>query len=462
MKQFMDKDFLLNTETAKHLFFDIAKDLPIYDYHCHLNPKDIYDDVQFENITELWLGGDHYKWRQMRICGIDESLITGKDTSPRDKFRAFASIMPYIIGNPLYHWAHLELQRFFDIYTPLSSKTADAIYDEVEAKLKSGKYSARQCIEMSNVKVVCTTDDPIDDLKYHKALKNDSAFKVKVLPTFRPDKALNIELDGFKEYINKLCPDAASASDVADALKEKMDNFASCGCVISDHAFLSVPYMPCDKSEADEIFRKKMSGKEISDCEAEKYKTYIFLEICEKYYELDWAVQIHIGALRNNNTPMFNKLGPDTGYDSIDDGSFAKNLSALLNAMHTKGKLPKVIMYSLQPRDNFVLSTMIGNFSGETKGRIQFGSAWWFNDHYEGMTRHFKDLASLSSIGTFVGMLTDSRSFTSYTRHEYFRRIICNIIGDWVESGQYPNDEEALSTVVRGICSENIKEYLRF
>lgn len=459
MRKFMDKDFLLYNDTAKHLFFDVAQDLPIYDYHCHLIPQEIYEDKKFENITQLWLSGDHYKWRQMRICGIDEELITGKSTSDREKFRAFASIMPLIMGNPLYHWAHLELQRFFGIHTPLSPKTADEIYDEVESQLAGGKFSARKFIEMSNVKAVCTTDDPTDDLKYHKAIAKDN-FSVKVLPTFRPDKALNIDLDTFADYILTLCPEAESVSDVIGALYSRMDYFKEVGCVISDHAFLTVPYAPCTEKTANEIFKKRMSGNSVDASEAEMYRTYVFGKLCEKYYDMDWAVQIHIGALRNNNTPMFNKLGPDTGYDSIDDSSFAAKLSSLLDSMNTKGKLPKVIMYSLQPRDNYVLSTMIGNFSGKSRGRIQFGSAWWFYDHYEGMNRHFKDLASLSSIGTFVGMLTDSRSLTSYPRHEYFRRIICNIIGEWVESGQYPNDEEALETVVRGICCDNIKEYL--
>lgn len=458
MRQFMDKDFLLYSETAKKLFFDYAKDMPIYDYHCHLVPQEIYENRKYENITQLWLGGDHYKWRQMRICGIDENLITG-DAPDRDKFYAFASIMPKIIGNPLYHWAHLELQRYFGITTPLSPDTAEEIYNKTEEMLKDDKFTSRNLIVNSNVAVVCTTDDPADTLEYHIKLKEEN-FKTRVLPTYRPDKAVNISAPTFADYIKSTGADIKSVQELLNWLYERADFFKSVGCVISDHAFLDVPYAPCDADEADEIFKKRMGGAELSELETEKYMTYIFLNLCRKYHDLDWALQIHIGALRNNNTKMFEKLGPDTGYDSIAETDIARKLSRILDACAVEDKLPKTILYTLRPSDNYVLSTMIGNFSCGIPGKIQFGSAWWFYDHYEGMNRHAKDLAALGSLGTFIGMLTDSRSFLSYPRHEYFRRIICNVIGDWVESGQYPNDEKALKDLVEGICCKNIISYL--
>lgn len=460
MKDFMDKDFLLFNDTAKHLFFDIARDLPIYDYHCHLSPAEIYEDRSYENLTQLWLGGDHYKWRAMRLCGIDEEYITG-NAPDREKFRAFATIMPQLIGNPLYHWAHLELQRYFDIHTPLSSKTADEIYDNVAAQLKSGKFTSRKFIEMSNVAALCTTDDPTDTLEYHIKLK-DEGFGVQVLPAFRPDKAINICADTFTDYINTLAPCANDVDDVISALCERADFFNSVGCRISDHAFTTVPYEPEHHTTVNEIFSKRMRGESVSQSEADAYMTYIFLHLCEKYHSLGWAVQIHIGAMRNNNTAMFEKLGPDTGYDSVYTSNYAHNLSRLLDTLSSPGKLPKTILYTLNPSDNYMLSTMLGNFAGDVRGKMQYGSAWWTCDHYEGMRRHFKELASVGAIGTFIGMLTDSRSLLSYPRHEYFRRIICNIIGEWVEEGQFPNDDESLTQIARGICCDNIIEYLGF
>lgn len=460
MRKFMDEDFLLYTPTAKKLFFDYAKDMPIYDYHCHLDPKEIYENRKYSNLTELWLNADHYKWRQMRICGIDENLITGT-ASDREKFYAFASIMPKIIGNPLYHWAHLELQRYFNIHTPLSPDTAKEIYDKTEQLLKDDKYTSQNFILMSNVKALCTTDDPASSLEYHKKLKNDG-FGAKVLPTFRPDKALNIASPFFKEYIKSISTDLNSATDVLNWLCYRVDYFKENGCIISDHSFTHVPFAKCKEDEANDIFSKKMANKTLTDLETEKYTTFMFLELCKKYYEVNWAVQIHIGALRNTNTKMFNKLGADAGFDSICETESAVKLSHLLDECCKKDKLPKVILYTLRPADNYVLSTMIGNFSSDICGKIQFGSAWWFYDHYEGITRHTKDLAALSSLGTFIGMLTDSRSLLSYPRHEYFRRIICNIIGDWVESGQYPYDEKILKDLIEGICCKNIINYLGF
>lgn len=460
MKAFMDQDFLLKTDTAKHLFHDVAKDLPIYDYHCHLIPAEIYEDRTYDNLTQLWLGGDHYKWRAMRLCGVEEKYITG-DASDREKFHAFASIMPLLIGNPLYHWAHLELQRYFDIHTPLCEKTADMIYNNVAEQLKSGRFSARKFIEMSNVAVVCTTDDPTDTLEYHIKLREEG-FSTRVLPTFRPDKALNIRQDGFADYIALLGKDIADVDALLAALYERADFFASVGCKISDHAFTTVPFVPAHLTTVNEIFAKRLRGEAVTDEEADAYTTYVFLRLCEKYYDLGWAVQIHIGAMRNNNTAMFERLGPDTGYDSVYASNYAEQLSRLLDSLAKENKLPKTILYTLNPSDNYVLAAMLGNFAADVRGKMQFGSAWWFCDHIEGMTRHFRELASIGAAGPFIGMLTDSRSLLSYPRHEYFRRIICDIIGGWVEEGQFPNDDETLTKLIRGICCDNIIEYLGF
>lgn len=459
MKAFMDRDFLLTTDTAKRLFHDVAEGLPIYDYHCHLDPKEIYEDKSYSNITELWLGGDHYKWRLMRWCGIDESLITG-DSGPREKFRAFASIMGDIIGNPIYHWAHLELQRYFSITTPLNESTADEIYDSVAAQLATGKFSARQLITMSNVKMVCTTDDPGDSLEYHRALREDASFPVMVLPTYRPDRALNIAADGFVGYIRALDASITDLDGLLSVLYLRADYFAALGGRLSDHSFTDVPRQTATPEQAAATFQKRMAGGAVSPGEAEGYTAYVFLKLCEKYAALGWAVQIHIGALRNNNSPMFAALGADTGFDSSNDGAIAKGVSRLLDGMAKGGRMPKVVLYTLNPINNYVLAAMAGNFEGGMRGRVQFGSAWWFADHIEGMTRQIKDLASLGALGTFIGMLTDSRSLTSYPRHEYFRRILCDIIGGWVENGEYPDDYDALSRIVRGICCENLKAYL--
>ncbi len=460
MKAFMDKDFLLKTETARHLYFDIAKDLPIYDYHCHLDPKEIYEDKYGGNLATLWLGGDHYKWRVMRICGIDERFITG-DAPDREKFRAFASVMPKLIGNPIYHWAHLELQRYFGIDTPLSSDTADEIFDKTEKMLASPEFSARNLILRSNVAVVCTTDDPKDSLEYHIKLKEEG-FSARVLPTFRPEKAIGIEHYYFIDYINSLPVKIKSAQELLSWLFERAEFFKEVGCLISDHGFLDIPYAPCSPREADRIFRRRMSGKTLSPLEVEKYMTYIFLNLCRKYHELGFAMQIHIGPIRNNNTRMFERLGPDAGFDSMAETFIARKLISVLDHCDCEGKLPKTILYGLRPNDNYVLASMCGDFPGECEGKIQFGSAWWFCDHIEGMRNHAKDHASLSAFGTFIGMLTDSRSLLSYPRHEYFRRIICDVIGSWVEDGLFPNDEELLRELVEGICCKNVIKYLGF
>ncbi|MCD7797105.1 MAG: glucuronate isomerase [Clostridiales bacterium] len=466
MENFLDENFLLDTPTARKLFHNYAKNMPICDYHCHLSPEEIYLNKPFENISDLWLSGDHYKWRAMRSCGVDEEHCTST-ASPREKFVSFANTLQYCIGNPLYHWAHIELQRYFDIYTPLSAKTAQNIYDRANKAMSGGDFKPQSLIEKSNVKFVCTTDDPIDDLKYHKLLALQDGFDCRVLPSFRPDKAMNINLDGFSDYINTLAEvsetEINSFSDVITALLKRADYFDSVGCKVSDQAFERPPYSPADDNEVDKIFQKAMNGEAVNEEEADKYKTKILLALGEKYSELGWTMEIHIGAMRNNNTLMFNKLGADTGFDSVGDCEVAKPLSRILDALNSKDKLPKTILFNLNDKDNVVLATMLGNFqSAQAQSKIQFGPAWWFLDTMDGMTNQMKYLANLGVLGKFVGMETDSRSFTSYGRHEYFRRIMCSLIGSWIEKGMYPNDEEVLEEIVKGISYNNAIEYFGF
>ncbi len=465
MKQFMDKDFLLQTETSKKLYREFASNMPIIDYHCHLNPKEIWEDKTYENITQVWLYGDHYKWRAMRSAGISEDYITG-DRSDYEKFIAWSKTLPLCIGNPLYHWAHLELQRYFGIYETLSEKTADVIWEKTEKILKSGNFTARKLIATSNVVALCTTDDPIDSLEYHIALKNEGRFNVKVLPTFRPDKAINIEAEAFREYIKDLGSIADIKINGIDnliaALCKRVDFFHLNGCRLSDHAFIYVPFQNVSQNEADAILKKKLLGDDVSCFEEEQYKTYVMLRLGEKFNDLGWTMQLHIGAMRNNSTRMFKKLGPDTGFDSIHDHSIAASLSKFMDALDTDNKLPKTILYTLNPVHNFVLGTMLGNFqSSDAASKIQFGTAWWFCDHRDGMEEQIKTLASLGLLPKFIGMLTDSRSFLSYPRHEYFRRILCNIVGKWVENGEYPDDYEALRDIIEGISYKNVVQYLK-
>lgn len=466
MKKFLDKDFLLNTDTAKRLFHGYAENMPICDYHCHLSPKEIYENRQPENISELWLSGDHYKWRAMRSCGVEERYCTG-DASAREKFEKFAYTLQYCIGNPLYHWAHIELQRYFGIDTPLNARTADDIYDRANEAIANGDFRPQSLITKSNVKVVCTTDDPTDDLKYHKLLREEKDFECKVLPSFRPDRALNADLDGFADYIALLSSvsmvEINSYKDVISALCERTDYFDSVGCKVSDQAFEYPPYAEADEEEIDEIFKAALRGEKITAAQCDKYRTAVMLALAEKYCELGWTMEIHIGAIRNNNTLMFNKIGADTGFDSVGDAEIAKPLSRLLDALNKKEKLPKTILFNLNDKDNTVLGTMLGNFqSSQAQSKIQYGPAWWFLDTMDGMTNQMKTLGNLGVLGKFVGMETDSRSFTSYGRHEYFRRIMCRLIGGWVEEGMYANDEEALEEIVRGICFNNAMNYFNF
>lgn len=466
MKKFMDKDFLLDTDAAKKLFHDFAENMPICDYHCHLNPKEIFENKPPESITELWLSGDHYKWRAMRSCGVEEKYCTG-DATDREKFQKFAYTLQYCIGNPLYHWAHIELQRYFGIDTPLNAKTADDIFDRANDAIRNGDFRPQSLIMKSNVKVVCTTDDPVDDLKYHKLLKDVQGFDCKVLPSFRPDKALNAHLDGFADYINTLAKAAdveiKSYKDVITALLKRADYFDSVGCRVSDQAFDYPPYAVAADDEIDEIFNRAMKGEKITLAECDKYRTPILLALGEKYHELGWAMEIHIGAMRNNNTLMFNKIGADTGFDSVGDCEIAQPLSRFLDALNVKDKLPKTILFNLNDKDNTVLGTMLGNFqSADAESKIQFGPAWWFLDTMDGMTNQMKTLGNLGVLGKFVGMETDSRSFTSYGRHEYFRRIMCALLGRWVEDGWYAYDEDILKEIIQGICYNNAIKYFNF
>ena len=466
MNNFMDKDFLLDTDTAKKLFHEYCENLPICDYHCHLSPEEIYENEAPKDISELWLKGDHYKWRAMRSCGVSEAYCTG-DKSGKEKFEKFAYTLQYAIGNPLYHWAHIELQKYFGINTPLSAKTADDIYERANKAMADGDFRPQSLIMRSNVKIVCTTDDPIDDLKYHKLLKSVDGFDCRVLPSFRPDKALNAHLDGFADYIKKLGIAAdveiKSYKDVITALLKRADYFNEIGCRISDQAFDYVPFKISADDEIEAVFVRAMNGEKLTQSDIDGYKTQVLLALGEKYHELGWAMEIHIGAMRNNNTAMFNAKGADIGFDSVGDDNIAYPLSRFLDALNVNGKLPKTILFNLNNKDNIVLATMLGNFqSDEAESKIQFGPAWWFLDTMDGMTEQMKALGNLGILGKFVGMETDSRSFTSYGRHDYFRRIMCSLIGRWVEDGWYANDDEMLKEIVQGISYNNAMKYFNF
>lgn len=451
---FINDDFMLKNKTAKRLYYDYAKDLPIIDYHCHLDPKMIAEDYRFKNAYDLFLGGDHYKWRQIRSNGIAEEYITG-NTDDFDKWKKWAETMPLLIGNPLYHWTHLELKRYFGVDDILCPETAEKIWERCNKKLAEDGFSAKGLIKKSNVEVICTTDDPLNDLEYHKSLKE---FQTKILPTFRPDKAVEIERDTFIPYIVK-----AGIKDYDGVLKflsDRIKYFNECGCKLSDHALDTVPF---GKEDPRIVFEKKMAGETITLSEADSYRTAILKHCASEYVKYGWCMQLHIGAMRNNNEAMYKSLGPDTGFDSVNDVQIAENLSKLLSSMESDDILPKTILYNLNPKDNYVLGTMIGNFQkAPTAGKIQFGSGWWFNDNYDGMTAQMKALANLGVFGRFIGMLTDSRSFVSYTRHEYFRRILCSLVGEWVESGEYPDDKASLKRIIEGISYYNAKEYFNF
>ncbi len=458
----INDDFLLKSDTAKRLY-EAAKDMPIIDYHCHIDPREIYENRRFDNITQVWLGGDHYKWRLMRSNGVTEDEITG-DADDYTKFLRFAEMLPKAIGNPMYHWCHLELNRFFGYDGVLNGDTARGVYDLCNKKLRQDGMTVRAIIEKSNVKMIGTTDDPADDLKWHKLLTEDKSFKTAVCPTFRPDKAVNIDKDGFADYIKKLSAaaeiDIKTVSDVKAALEKRLDYFCSLGCRATDHGLDYVVYEPASEESVNEIFKRALRGEKISQLEADRYKTELMLFLGEKIAEKGIVMQLHYGAQRNTNTVMFNKLGADTGFDCISVKNCGEALTGFLNALNVKGKLPKTIIYSLNPNDNELIDTVLGCFQGtEAQGKIQHGSAWWFGDTKSGMEAQLKSLANLSLLGNFVGMLTDSRSFLSYTRHEYFRRTLCNLLGEWVENGEYPDDKITLETIVKDISYNNAKKY---
>ena len=467
MKAFMDQDFLLQTKTASELFHKYAEKAPILDYHCHISPAQIADNHRFDNITQVWLGGDHYKWRFMRSCGVDEKYITG-DADDKEKFLKWAECLGKAIGNPLYHWSHLELQRYFGYTGVLNKNTAEEVWDLCNAKLAEPSMSVRNIIRQSNVTLICTTDDPIDSLEWHKKIAEDASFDVKVLPAWRPDKAMNIEKPDYLDYLDKLAAvtgvtEITTFAALKTALKKRMEFFASMGCNVSDHALEFVMYYPASEDELEEIFLKRQNRIELSKEEEYKFKTAFMLFVGEQYHDMDWAMQLHYGCKRDNNTLMFEKLGPDTGYDCINNYAPSAQMADFLNALIKNDKLPRTVLYSLNPNDNQSIGTILGCFQDSSAvAKIQQGSAWWFNDHKTGMIEQMTSLANLGNLSGFVGMLTDSRSFLSYTRHEYFRRILCNLIGTWVENGEFPGDMETLSEIVTDISYNNAKRYFKF
>ncbi len=463
MKAFMDKDFLLSSPTARTLFHDYAAAMPIVDYHCHVNPREIFEDKQFENITQVWLAGDHYKWRVMRSNGVEERYITG-DASDREKFQKFAETLPRAIGNPMYHWCHLELKAYFGYEGTLSGDTAEEVWQLTCSRLKEANMGVRGLIAQSNVAFIGTTDDPVDSLEWHEKLAADASIATTVAPSFRPDKALNIDKAGWLEYVAQLAAVADVTIDGIDSLEaalgRRIEHFAAHGCRASDHGLDHAVYNLCDRATVDAIVKKGLRGEAVTADEAAALKTTLLLYCAGEYARRGWAMQIHYNCLRNPNSAMFRTLGPDTGFDCIgpDNGSAA--VAKLLDTLYANNALPRTILYSLDAGDNAFLDTIIGAFQGsEIAGKLQHGSAWWFNDTKQGMIDQLTSLANLSILGNFVGMLTDSRSFLSYTRHEYFRRILCELIGGWVENGEYPADIPTLGGLVQDICYNNAKRY---
>ena len=477
MKEFMDKDFLLTTETAKKLYHEHAEHMPIIDYHCHLQPKEIAEDKKFRNLAEAWLGagdryGDHYKWRALRARGYQEDSISGNfpglslEESDYKKYMQFVESMPYFVGNPLYHWSHLELRRYFGINDIINAKNAKKIWDEANKKLET--LTAREMLYKFNVDTVCTTDDPVDDLHWHKQMNADKTLKVKVRPAFRPDKAINVELDWFESWVNQLAKvvgfEIKELKDLEKALSQRIDFFHEMGSRLSDHALDVVHYAPATYEEANKVFHKGMNHEHVSDFEQDQYKGYILLFLGAEYTKHGWTQQYHIGALRNNSKSMLAKIGPDTGFDAIEDQVYMEKLSLLLGALDAAGNLPKTILYNLNPRDNYALMVLAGCFQKEgVKNRVQVGTAWWFLDQQDGMRQNLETAMQVTVLSQTVGMLTDSRSFLAYPRHEYYRRILCQMLGNLVESGQYPAEEiDTLGKIVEDICYNNAKEFFGF
>lgn len=466
MKNFLDEHFLLHSKTAQRLYHEFAKEMPIIDYHCHLPPQQIADDVKFENLTQIWLYGDHYKWRAMRINGVDEKYCTG-DAPDFEKFKKWAETVPYTVRNPLYHWTHLELQRYFNIHDILNPDTARKIYDDCTAQLQSSEFSVRNLLRRMNVRLVCTTDDPIDSLGYHKSIKEDG-FEIPILPAFRPDNAMNIaDPQKFIAYTKKLEAVSgitiSSFDDFLYALQNRHDFFASMGCNVSDHGLEEIYADDFTGSEIDAIFNKVHAGKFVSEAEQRKFKSAMLIHFAEWDWEKGWVQQFHLGALRNNNSRMKQTLGVDTGWDSMGDWHQAKPLASFLDKLDSNNKLAKTVIYNLNPADNEVFATMLGNFSdGSTVGKIQWGSGWWFLDQKDGMVKQMNTLSNMGLISRFIGMLTDSRSFLSFPRHEYFRRILCDLFGDEIEKGELPNDVNWIGKIIQDICFNNNKNYFNW
>ena len=468
MKPFLDKDFLLSSDTARTLYHDHAAKMPIIDYHCHIKPSEIAADRRYDSITDVWLGGDHYKWRAMRSCGVPERCITG-DADPEEKFVAWARTVQTLIGNPLYHWTHLELQRYFDISEPLTAKNAKAVYRACNEVLARPDMSVRGIIDRSNVRLICTTDDPIDDLAAHEQIAADSTCRVAVLPAFRPDKAMRADKPEFAAYLKKLEAvtgmEIDSMDDLRAALVDRIAYFDAHGCRVSDHGLDTAICETATEAELNDILEKGKNGRPVSAAESEAFQAALLATCAKEYRARGWVMQWHFGCIRNNPTRMFERLGPDTGFDAMNDaGGNAVRLARMLDLLEQQDALPRTILYSLNPADNGIIGTIMGGFQtdSDVPGRIQLGSAWWFNDHKSGMEQQLRDLMNLGAIGSFVGMLTDSRSFLSYTRHEYFRRILCNVFGQIVENGEYPADLDALGEIVENISYNNTLHYFRF
>jgi glucuronate isomerase len=463
MKQFLDENFLLKNKTAEILYHEYAKNMPIIDYHCHLPQQQIAEDKNFDNLTQIWLYGDHYKWRAMRTNGVEEKYCTGS-ASDHEKFLAWAKTVPYTLRNPLYHWTHLELQRYFDVHEILNENSAKKIYDECSAKLKTPEYSVRNLLKKMNVATVCTTDDPVDDLKYHLQLQAEG-FEIPVLPAFRPDNAMNVsDPVKFNVYVQKLegvsNVTISNFNDFLFALQSRHDFFASVGCKVSDHGVEEIYAEDFTGAEIETIFHKVRGGKILDSTEQLKFKSAMLLHFAEWDWEKGWAQQFHLGALRNNNSRMTQALGPDTGWDSVGDFSQGRALAKFLDKLDSQDKLAKTILYNLNPADNELMATMVGNFNdGSVAGKIQWGSSWWFLDQKDGIVKQMNTLSNMGLLSRFVGMLTDSRSFLSYPRHEYFRRILCNLFGEEIENGELPNDIKWTGKIIRDICYYNAKNY---
>ncbi len=465
MKPFMNDSFLLSTSAAERLYFDYAAPQPIFDYHCHLPPKDVAENRQFNNLAEIWLAGDHYKWRVLRTAGVDEQLITG-NADDYDKYLAWAAVVPKTLGNPIYHWTHLELRRPFGIENiQFGPQNAEKIWHQANELLATPEFSARGIMQQMNVKMVGTTDDPIDSLVHHQAIAKDASFDIQVRPSWRPDRAFKIDLPGFTDYL-PLLEKAADVSisgfnDLLNALAKRLDHFAQHGCVAADHGIEVIRYAPVPATaELDLILQKRRAQQPLSELEIAQFSTAVQVWLGREYAKRGWVMQLHLGALRNNNQRMFKLLGADAGFDSIGDRPVAEALSQLLNALDIDNQLPKTILYCLNPRDNEVLATMCGNFQGGgIAGKVQFGSGWWFNDQKDGMQRQIMQLSQMGLLSQFVGMLTDSRSFLSYTRHEYFRRILCEMVGKWMDDGELPHDFELVGQMVADICYGNASRY---